>query len=86
MGESQGSTLISLVLMTQEGIRRVPPPVKARPTNHPIPGASLDEPYAAPASTAPPKLSGTEGLGKKKAESVRQGDMDESQHSKRNRP
>ena len=93
IGESQGGTSISLALRTPEGIRRVPPPVQARPTNHPISGISLDEPYAPPASTAPPKLSGTEGLGKrkrayteKKTKSVAQGDMVESQYSKLYRP
>ena len=62
MGESQGGTSISLALRTPEGIRRASPLVQAQPTT----GISLNEPYAPPASTAPPKLSGTEGLGKRK--------------------
>jgi hypothetical protein len=91
--ESQGGTTIILAIRTPEALRRAPPPAEALPLPPPVWRLLPEEPSAPPASTAPPRLAGEEGRGKrkrvytlKKAMSVQQGDMDESQTSKLQKP
>jgi rhodanese-related sulfurtransferase len=91
--ESQGGNTIILAIRTPEALRRAHPPAEALPLPPPVWRLLPKELSAPPASTAPPRLAGEEGRGKrrrvytlKKAISVQQGDINESQTSKLQKP
>lgn len=82
VGESQGGTSIILAIRSPEAPQRAPPMFRLFP----------EEPSAPPASTAPPAL-GVEGRVKRKRthtiaykQAIEDGELDESQQGKADRP